>query len=262
LEEVGCNQRLVWTVKTDLKLHKTIGDLLAFIRQSPFLNPNLSLEFFNGTQSIQPEEPLIHLNMERNLDLRYPAPANPSSQQLVQTGQSKSSVVLRIDGGQTVQEVKYAVLSEIGRTDILASAVSLRLFDCEFVDGELFCAYGVPENSRITVSDVSDAVSVIRVRCESRIRDFRFRASDTIQELQFALQWHRGKESPPLALRNAAKFLSDGEFLSVIGSSLIQLFELFQFRSENESVSLPMQADATLRYAAASLAEQLKIREK
>jgi hypothetical protein len=140
--------------------------------------------------------------------------------------------------------------------------LSLQLFDCEFVDGDLFWTYGVPENSAIVFSEQLDVVSVIQVKCGSLIRNFRFTALDTIQELNFALRWDRGKESVPFALRNSTGFLGDGELLSKVGSSLIELIEIFQFRSDDESVSLPMQGNMTLRDAGVTLAEHFKIPQK
>jgi hypothetical protein len=103
---------------------------------------------------------------------------------------------------------------------------------------------------------------VIRVEWGASILDFRFTAEDTIRELHFALRWHRGKASPPFALQNATGFLTDGELLPVVGSSLIQLAELFQFQSNEESVFLAIQADGTLMNAATALAEHFKIPQK
>jgi hypothetical protein len=120
----------------------------------------------------------------------------------------------------------------------------------------------ISEGSAIMFSEASDAISVIRVLCRDLFQDFRFTAKDTVQELNFALQWHRGKESPPFSLENATGLLGDGDRLSVFGSIPIQLVDLFQFRSEDESVSLPMREDGTLMDAAAALAEHFKIPQK
>jgi hypothetical protein len=258
-EEVDCNQRLVWTIKTDVKLHKTVGELLEFLRGLPSLNPNLNLSLFTGNHSLPPELSLIHLNSEKNLSIRYPVPSNPSSQRFIREGQSGRPIVLQINRDQTVRDVKYSLLSEIGQLDTLASVLLLHLFDCRFADKDLFSAYGIPENSVITFFELSTAVSVIEVHCGVTIEKFHFTASDTIQELTFALQRHRGKESRSFTLQNDTGFLIDGELLSVVATNPITLVELFQFRSKDESVFLPMREYATLRDAAVALAEHFKI---
>jgi hypothetical protein len=261
LADHGFKSRIVWNINTNTDRHKSVKDLIDHILQSGQIDPNLKLSLYGGDQQLEPHHPQMHYAQERKLEARYPPPADPTTQRFLRHTEQPRSLSLSISRAQTVREVKQAVMAGSGRPNVLSSVLALQLFDSPLDrDDELFCACGIPENSLIGARLLDLDLCTIRVKWADKVHEFLFSDSDTAAHLKGAVQLMRGADSRPFALFDESRELAAAAPLSPLVDRPIDAVDFVTFRSEAESVSLPVRAGATLADAQSALSSRLGVK--
>jgi hypothetical protein len=139
----------------------TFQDLSKYLHAGGHFASALAFTFQVGSEPRLPQTLLITIPDHATLDMAYPDPSNPGPQRFAWRGKSAEVQTIAIALDQKVREVKLRVLSAFAITDRLPGTITLSFFG-PLEEDEFWRDYGIPDDSRITVTESKQVQRLFR----------------------------------------------------------------------------------------------------